>query len=50
MQEIGIASVYEDWCDVVSMADFMVIAAEASTGSIAHDRDMNDPWKQGGLL
>lgn len=50
MQWSNIVEVYEKWCDKVSMADFMVIAAEASTGSIAHDRDMNDPWKVGGLL
>ena len=45
VDKIGIVDIYQEWCDKVSLADFMVIAAEASTGGIAQGYDPNDKWK-----
>jgi len=47
---IGINSIYEKWCDKISLADFMVLAAEAVVGGIAVDYDAADPFKDGTLL
>lgn len=33
----GIQSVYANWCGIVSLADFVIIAAEAVTGKTAAD-------------
>lgn len=46
----GIASIYEDWCDKISLADFMVLAAEAVVGSIAEGADLDNLWASGSLL
>ena len=35
----GINSIYEKWCDKISLADFMVLAAEAVVGALATDYD-----------
>jgi hypothetical protein len=44
-----IETVYADYCDRVSLADFMVIAAEAVVGRLAVDYDAKDPFKAGTL-
>lgn len=41
---------YEQYCDVVSLADFIIIAAEAVMGRTAKDYDAQDPFKDGTLL
>ena len=46
----NIHTIYEKWCDKISMADFMVLAAEAVVGGIAADYDQSNPWKDGTLL
>jgi len=38
----GIETVYGNWCDKLSLADFIVIAAEAVTGRLAVDYDPED--------
>ena len=35
----GIDKIYENWCDKLSLADFMVLSAEAVTGALAVDYD-----------
>ena len=46
----GIESIYGKWCDKISLADFMVLAAEAVVGSISVNYDAQDPFKQETLL
>lgn len=46
----GIHSIYEKWCDKISLADFMVLAAEVVVGSIAVNYDPEDHFKEGTLL
>jgi hypothetical protein len=46
----GLPTIYKDWCDRVSLADFLVLTAEAVTGSIAVDADRTNPFKEGSLL
>ena len=46
----GIESIYSEWCDKISLADFMVLAAEAVVGSIAVDYEEQDPFEEGTLL
>lgn len=41
----GINQIYENWCDKISLADFMVLAGEAMAGSLAVDYDSSDPFK-----
>ena len=50
LKKTGIASIYEKWCSQISVADFMVLAAEVSTGSLAIDYDAEDMFKHGTLL
>lgn len=45
----GIEKVYEEYCDKASLADFLVIAAEAVTGRLAVGYEQNDPFKDGTL-
>ena len=46
----NIATIYEEWCDKISLADFMVLAAEATVGSIAVDYDPEKPFYSCSLL
>jgi len=39
LAKAGIEKVYGNWCDKLSLADFIVIAAEAVTGRLAVDYD-----------
>lgn len=41
----GLNKIYENWCDKLSLADFMVLSAEAVVGAIAVDYDEKDPFK-----
>ena len=50
MRWTGIGSIYGEWCDKISLADFMVLAAEAVVGSISVNYDNQDPFKEGTLL
>ena len=45
-----IAKIYDNWCDKISLADFIVLAAEAVTGSIAVDYNEEDPFKGNSML
>lgn len=47
--ESTIQDVYADWCDLVSLADFFVIAAEAVMARTATDHDERDRFKSGSL-
>ena len=46
----GIESIYGNWCDKISLADFMVLAAEAVVGSISVNHNELEPFKDGTLL
>lgn len=46
----GINEIYGKWCDKISMADFMVLAAEAVVGSLAVDYNTDAPFEEGSLL
>lgn len=46
----GINSIYGEWCDKISLADFMVLAAEAAISSIATTHNDADPFGDGTLL
>ena len=46
----GLPDICSSWCDRVSLADFLVLTAEAVTGSIAVDVDSADYFKSGTLL
>lgn len=46
----NVASVYDKYCDVVSLADFIVIAAESVMGRTAADYNAAAPFTQGTLL
>lgn len=50
LAQTGINSIYEQWCHKISLADFMVLAAEAVVGSIAADYDPQEQFKEGTLL
>jgi len=49
LAKAGIEDIYGKWCDKVSLADFIVIAAEAVTGGLAADYDKTDMFKSGTL-
>ena len=49
LAKAGIENIYGEWCDKVSLADFIVIAAEAVTGRLAVDYDAEDMFKDGTL-
>ena len=46
----GISAIYEEWCDQVSVADFMVLAAEVSTASLAINHNPENYFAEGTLL
>lgn len=46
----GISKIYDQWCDKISLADFMVVAGEAMAGALAVNYDPADPFKSGTLL
>lgn len=46
----GINEIYNEWCGKISLADFMVLAAEAVVGSLAEDYDPNNKWGNDTLL
>lgn len=46
---IGIQDIYENWCDQVSLADFIVIAAEALMARTATEHDERDRWAKNSL-
>lgn len=46
----NINKIYGEWCDKMSLADFMVLAAEAVVGGIAADYVPEEPFKDGTLL
>lgn len=46
----GLESIYDKWCDRISLADFMVLAGEAVVASIAVDYDAEDQFKDQTLL
>lgn len=50
LDRTGINKIYGQWCDKISLADFMVLAAEAVTGRLAVDYDAEDPFKKNTLL
>lgn len=45
LAKAGIEKIYGNWCDKLSLADFIVIAAEAVTGRLAVDYDADDMFK-----
>jgi len=45
----GVQSVYDNWCSQVSLADFVVIAAEASISKVATKFNSTAPFGQGSL-
>jgi hypothetical protein len=45
----GINSVYETYCDQISLADFIVLAAEALTARTATDYNSGSPFTTGTL-
>jgi len=49
LAKAGIEDIYGKWCDKVSLADFIVIAAEAVTGGLAADYDKTNMFKSGTL-
>jgi len=49
LSKAGIEDIYGKWCDKVSLADFIVIAAEAVTGRLAADYDATNMFKSGTL-
>jgi len=49
LEKHNIPEVYNSVKDIVSLADFFVIAAEAATGRTATDFDKNDYYKEGTL-
>ena len=49
LAKAGIETIYGEFCDKVSLADFIVIAAEAVTARLAVDYDANDTFKKGTL-
>ena len=46
----GIESIYAEWCDQISLADFMVLAGEAVVGSISVNHNELEPFKKDTLL
>ena len=50
LTKYGIPELYEDWKDKVSLADFIVVIAEAVTGRTATDYNSKYPFKQGTLM
>ena len=42
LQKTGITEIYEKWCHKISVADFMVLAAEVATGSLSVDYNPDD--------
>ena len=46
----NINSIYQSYCDQVSLADFIVIAAEALMARTATDYDSGNPFKTGTLV
>jgi hypothetical protein len=46
----GIPNVYAQHCETVSLADFVVIAAEAAMGRTSPDYNSADHFKEDGLL
>jgi hypothetical protein len=49
LQNMELAAIYEDHCTTVSIADFLIIAAEAMMGRTSEDYDPNDMFFVGGL-
>lgn len=49
LKSSGIAAVYDKYCDFLSLADFMVIAAEAVMGRMATWYDSENPFAEGSL-
>jgi hypothetical protein len=47
LTKANMPTVYASYCQTVSLADFLVIAAEAITGRTAMDYNKDDPYKQG---
>jgi len=47
MAKFKLRKAYAKFCDKVSMADFLVIAAEAVMGRTATDYDAANPYKEG---
>jgi len=45
----GVNSVYETYCDQVSLADFIVISSEALTARTATDYNSSSPYTTGTL-
>ena len=43
----GVLEIYENWCHKVSLADFIVIIAEAAIGKSATDADEIEPFTSG---
>jgi len=46
MNDAKLPEAYAEHCDKVSLADFLVIAAEAVMGRTARDYDAKDPFKE----
>jgi hypothetical protein len=45
-----LAGIYNKWCDRISMADFIVVAAEAVVGSMSPDYNANHKFNTDTLL
>lgn len=50
LQNFKLQDVYSKHCETISLADFFILAAEASMGRAATGYDQADPWKEGTLL
>jgi len=42
-------SVYGKWCDIVSLADFIIIAAQSVIGRLESNYNATDPFYQGSM-
>lgn len=49
MHRGGINSVYQKYCDKVSLADFIIIIAESVMGRLATGYNATEPFKEGTL-
>ena len=49
LQNAELPAIYEDHCTTVSIADFLIIAAEGIMGRTSEDYDPNDHYFVGGL-
>ena len=47
---IDLPGIYNKWCDTISLADFIVVASEAVTGSLSPDYNANHKFNTETML